>query len=69
MRRLCAWMTLGNGRERDQRALREHRRQNATPVHASMSRRVILSQWAWCASQRTRIAPDLIVAKGEAANG
>jgi hypothetical protein len=65
MKRLCAWATPGNGREDPL----SRRRQNATPVQASVGRRVILSQWAWCASQRTRIAPDLIVATGEAANG
>ena len=66
MKRLCAWATPGNGGEDP---LGRRRRQNATPVYASMGLRVILSQWGWCASQRTRIAPDLIVAMGEAANG
>ncbi len=53
MKRLCAWAAPGNG----------------TPVQAAAGARVILSQWAWYARQRTGIAPDLHVATGEAANG
>lgn len=63
MNRFCAWAAPGNDWKRRQRAPRGGNRQNATPVRAIAGARVILSQWAWYASQRA------LVATGEAANG
>jgi hypothetical protein len=82
MKRLCARAAPGNVWDRRHRAPRAgdcggslgvvtpgELQQSATPVQASAGARVILSEWAWYAYQRTHIAPDLLVATGEAANG
>jgi hypothetical protein len=76
MKRLFAWVAPGNGWDRRGRApfaeqvknATPEQVKNATPVQVSTGARVILSQWAWCAYQRARIAPGLLVATGEVAN-
>lgn len=68
MKRLCARAAPGNGWDRRMHAPGAEHVKNVTPVQVGTGARVILSQWAWCAYQRARNAPDLLVATGEVAD-